>query len=103
MKNGSFALHAEVVAIRQQISCDLEGEAVILHLREGVYYGLNEVGAKVWTLVQTPRTVLEIRDALLKDYDVEPDDCTRDLIELLQRLMDWKLVELRNGKPPGPS
>jgi hypothetical protein len=103
MKNGSFALHSEVVATRQQISCDLEGEAVILHLGEGVYYGLNEVGAKVWTLVQTPRTVLEIRDALLKDYDVEPDDCTSDLIELLQRLMDWKLVELRNGKSPGHS
>lgn len=103
MKKGPFALHDEVVATGDQISCDLEGEAVILHLRDGVYYGLNEVGARVWTLVQNPRTVREIRDALLKDYDVPPDDCTHDLIELLQRLMDWKLIEIRNGKPAGPS
>lgn len=103
MKNGSFALHAEVVATRQQISCELEGEAVILHLSDGVYYGLNEVGAKVWTLVQTPRTISEIREALLKVYDVHPDDCTRDLIDLLQKLMDWNLIELRNGKPPEAS
>lgn len=103
MKNGSVALHAEVVATRKQISCDLEGEAVILHLGEGVYYGLNEVGAKVWMLVQTPRTVSEIRDALLRDYDVTPDDCTRDLLDLLQQLMEWNLVEFRNGRGPGPS
>ena len=99
LKNGSVALNDEIVATRQQISCDLEGEAVILHLGDGVYYGLNEVGARVWTLVQQPRTVLEIRDVLLKDYDVRLDDCTRDLIVLLQQLMDWKLVEVRNGKP----
>jgi hypothetical protein len=47
--------------------------------------------------------VLEIRDALLEDYDVRPDDCTRDLIDLLQRLRAWKLIELRNGKSSGPS
>jgi hypothetical protein len=103
MKNGSFPLHTEVVAIHDQISCDLEGEAVILHLREGVYYGLNEVAAKVWKLVQEPRTIKEIRDALLEDYDVKPDDCTRDLLDLLQRFSTWKLVELRNGRPTAHS
>lgn len=98
MKNGLLPLHTQVVAIRDQISCDLEGEAVILHLQEGVYYGLNEVASKVWKLVQEPRSIMEIRDALLADYDVEADDCTRDLLELLKRFRDWKLVELRNGR-----
>ena len=98
MKNGLLPLSPQVVAIRDQISCDLEGEAVILHLREGVYYGLNEVASKVWRLVQEPRTITEIRDALLADYEVEPDDLTRDLLELLSRLRDWNLLELRNGR-----
>jgi hypothetical protein len=98
MKNGPLPLHTQVVAIRDQIFCDLEGEAVILHLRDGVYFGLNEVASKVWRLVQEPRTIMEIRDALLADYDVEPDDCTRDLLELIYRFQDWKLLELRNGR-----
>ena len=98
MQNGLLPLSTQVVAIRDQISCDLEGEAVILHLREGVYYGLNEVASKVWRLVQEPRTITEIRDALLADYEVEPDDLTRDLLELLSRLRDWNLLELRNGR-----
>ena len=97
--NGSFPLHAHVVAVEQQISCDLEGESVVLNLRDGVYYGLNEVAAKVWSLVQEPRTIEEIRDALLQDYDVSPESCTEDLLHLLRQMTEWKLVELRNGKP----
>ena len=98
-QNGPIPPHAEVVAIRDQISCDLEGEAVILHLQDGVYYGLNEVAARVWNLVQEPRAVVEIRDILLESYDVDPDDCMRDLLELLHRFHTWNLIVLRNGKP----
>ena len=96
--NGSLPLHTRVVAVQEQISCDLTGESVVLDLRRGVYYGMNGVAAEVWKLVQEPRTVGEIRDALLEFYDVEVDDCTRDLLDLLTQLSEWKLVELRNGK-----
>ena len=98
--NGSLPLHTRVVAVREQISCDLADESVVLDLRQGVYYGMNGVAAKVWNLVQEPRTVSEIRDSLLESYDVEVDDCTTDLIALLRQLSEWKLVELRNGKEP---
>jgi hypothetical protein len=99
-QNGSILLHTRVVAIRQQISCDLAGESVVLNLRAGVYYGLNEVAAHVWKLVQEPRTIEEIRDVLLTEYrDVSPETCTRDLMNLIQNLREWKLLELHNGKP----
>ena len=99
-QNGSLSLNTRVAAIREQISCDLEGESVVLSLRGGVYYGLNEVAAHVWKLVQEPRTVGEIREALLAEYrDVSPETCTRDLLNLLGQLREWKLLELQNGKP----
>ena len=99
-QNGSIPLHTRVVAVREQISCDLQGESVILHLREGVYYGLNEVAAHVWKLVQEPRTIEEIREALLVEYrDVSAEACTRDLLSLIGQLKEWKLLELQNGKP----
>jgi len=103
MHNGSIPPHVKIVAVRDQISCDLEGEAVILHLREGVYYGLNEVAAKVWELVQEPRTATEIRDILLESYDVDPEACLRDLLNLLQSFSAWNLIEWRNGRPSGQS
>jgi hypothetical protein len=60
---------------------------------------LDAVGARVWSLIQKPRTVGELRDVLVSEYEVEPDLCERDLIELLQGLADEGLVEVSDGKP----
>ena len=84
-----------VVAVSEQVSCDLEGEAAILNLRQGVYYGLDAVGARIWGLIQEPRAVHQIRDTLLEEYDVEPDRCEQDLLALLRRLAEEGLVEVR--------
>jgi hypothetical protein len=86
-----------VVAAKEQISSDLGGEAVILNLKTGVYHGLDAVGARIWNLLQEPRNVNDIRDALLNEYEVEPDRCERDLLALLQQLADSGLIEVRNA------
>ena len=85
-----------VVAAKDQVSSDLGGEVAILDLKAGVYYGLDAVGARIWSLIEEPRTVNEIRDILLEEYDVEPERCERDLLVLLRRLADEGLVEVRN-------
>ena len=59
--------HSVVIASSEQVSCDLDGEAVILNLKDDVYYGLNPVGARIWNLIQEPKTVGKIKDVLLKN------------------------------------
>ncbi len=86
-----------VSAGKDQVSCDFEGEAAILNLRDNVYYGLDEVGALVWKLVQEPRQVNEILDLLLDQYDVDEERCMRDLLTLLSRLAGLGLIEVRDG------
>lgn len=85
-----------VVASTEQVSCELPGEVVILSLKDGTYYGLNRVAAHVWELIQEPRRVGEIRDALLREYEVEEERCTTDLVDLLAELHRWELVEVEN-------
>ena len=87
-----------VVASEDQISRDLDGEAVILNMKSGIYCGLNEVGARIWQLIQKPINVKHIRDTLLYEYDVESDQCERDVLCLLQKLVDHGLIETKNGK-----
>lgn len=98
MRN-EVSVDSVVVADENQVSSDLGGEAAILDLRDGVYYGLDVVGARIWDLIQEPKTVAEVKDALLEQYDVEPDRCERDLIALLRELADRGLIEVRNGAP----
>jgi len=58
------------------------------------------VGAWIWNLIQEPRTVSEIQDVLLKEYDVEPGRCERDLLVLLQKLADEGLIEVKDETSP---
>ena len=84
-----------VVATKDQVSCDLAGEAAILNIKSGVYYGLDPIGARIWTLMQEPREVLEIQNTITGEYDVAPDQCARDLMALLEKLLAEGLIEIK--------
>jgi hypothetical protein len=87
-----------VVAAKDQISCDLAGEAVVLNLETGIYFGLDEVGASVWRLLERPVSVREICDALMKQYDVERARVETDVVELLTEMMKEGLVAVVPGE-----
>ena len=89
-----------VVATSDHVFGDLDGEAVILHLGSGVYYGLNSVGTRVWNLIQSPISASDIRDVLLSEFEVEAGVCEKELIALLNDLSDRGLIKMiANGTP----
>jgi hypothetical protein len=75
-----------VVADRTRLFARVGGEIVILDEEEGAYYGFQGVGARVWELLQEPRSVDEIVAALMREYDVEDSRCRHDLADLLEEL-----------------
>ncbi len=81
-----------VVVSPDQVSCDLAGEAAILNLKTGVYYGLDPVGARIWSLLAQPTTVAAIRDTIIAEYDVTPERCEADIRDLLEKLAAEGLV-----------
>jgi coenzyme PQQ synthesis protein D (PqqD) len=92
----TISLLSIVVVAPEQLSCDLSGEAAILNLKSGTYYGLNVLGGRIWTLIREPQVVQSVLDRLLAEYDVEAGRCERDLITLLQELREEGLVEVKN-------
>lgn len=88
--------HTIVVAVDQQVSGELpDGDAVILNLNNGVYYGLNQVGARIWNMIQKPISVAEICETLLNEFDVERDHCVCDVISLLNEMDANELVSVQ--------
>ncbi|MGZ4905676.1 MAG: PqqD family peptide modification chaperone [Halobacteriota archaeon] len=65
--------------------------------KEGAYYSLDALGARIWALIQQPRTVREVRDVLLEEYDCEPDLCERGLLAFLQQLAAHELITIRGN------
>jgi Coenzyme PQQ synthesis protein D (PqqD) len=96
MKLNKVSRDSVVVATPDQVSADLEDEAVVLHLKDGVYYGLNPLGARIWNLLAQPRAIFEIQDILLEEYDVEPQVLEEDLLRLLGELAERGLIEVRS-------
>lgn len=82
---------------KEAVHCDVEDEVVILSMKDGIYYGLNPVGAFIWNQIQKPKKVGEIRDSILEEFDVSKDECESDLFELLNELMENKLIEVETG------
>lgn len=99
--NSGISENSVVAVSKDQVSSDLgEGEVAILNLRGGTYYGLDAVGARIWNLLQEPKTVGEIQNVLINEYDVDPERCERDLLALLQRLANEGLLEVRDATIP---
>lgn len=93
--DGSLSADSIVVMATEQISCPLGEESAILNLKNSMYYGLDPVGARVWALLQQPRSVSELRDTLLSEYEVEPGQCETDLFALLEKMRSEGLIEVQ--------
>jgi hypothetical protein len=87
---------ATVAPAADVLTTEFGDEVVMLNLSDGVYYGLDEVGARVWAMLKQPVVVSEICSTLVREFDVEPERCERDLLDLLRELVSRGLIEIRD-------
>ncbi|MGA2410630.1 MAG: PqqD family peptide modification chaperone [Candidatus Binataceae bacterium] len=97
-QSATLSLDSVVCAAADQISCDLGGEAAILNLKSGTYYGLDTVGAFIWNKLAEPQPVSAIAAAIIDQYEVDRERCEADLLVLLKQLDDRGLIEVRPNK-----
>jgi hypothetical protein len=84
-----------VRATDNQVSAELSGAVVVLHMKDGLYYQLNEVGAQVWKKIsEAPRHVGDLVRAIVDEYDVEEARCEADIVALIEDMLRRGLVEI---------
>lgn len=86
----------KISAAQGQLSSELNDESVILNLDSGIYYGLNEIGARIWELVQQPCSFDRLLNTLLEEYQVSEVVCRQELTRILQELRQAALIEVSN-------
>lgn len=92
--NPAVTLESVVRVSESQVSALLGDEVVILELKTGQYYGLEGIGPAVWKLIQQPSLVRDVRDSIVRSYDVEESVCERDLLALFAELVRRQILEL---------
>ena len=87
-----------VVAGKEQIATEMGDDVVILGLKTGAYYGLSDVGASIWKAIQRPASIAQIREAIMEEYDIDAEQCTRDIMALLEHLTGEGLVDVQKSE-----
>ena len=83
---------ATFVAVDDNPSTNLDGETVILNLSRGTYFGLNDVGTIVWQALQQRATIADLRDAVVREFEVAGEVAEADVRSLLAEMIDAGLV-----------
>ncbi|NUP07091.1 MAG: PqqD family protein [Polyangiaceae bacterium] len=87
------------IAITDRLTCPpevlsrvLDGEAVLLHLGSGTYFGMNEVATRAWEMIVSGTTFASLCSSLEEEFEVESNDLERDMREFVGALIDKRLV-----------
>lgn len=70
----------------------LNGETVLMSTEGNRYFSLNSLGSDIWALLDQPRTLADLVDAIRADHDVEEDQARQDVMEFLEALQARNLV-----------
>jgi len=73
------------------------GELVLLDLESATYFGLNEVGSRMWTLMGELGSLRQVCDTVSREYDVSRAQLERDLLALVRELHDKGLLQVSGG------
>lgn len=75
------------------MEAEVGDELVALDPDKGACFGFNSVATSVWRALDRARTFAELRDGLLNEYSVDPDQCSAELRELLVDMEARGLIE----------
>jgi hypothetical protein len=78
--------------VSADLPADLSAAVVILGLKDGNYFELNEVGARVWHLIQQPRSIRSVIGAITDEYEVLAEQCEKDVLDLAGEMLQRGLI-----------
>jgi hypothetical protein len=92
--SGMSSLSSASVVVRRDglVQAEIDGEVVTMSIEHGTCYGLNQVGSRIWNLLEKPTRIGVLCETLLSEYRVDPDVCERQVLDLLEELRTEGLI-----------
>ena len=87
-------LTAAIVIPENVLTQELEGETILLNLDTDTYHGLDDVGTRIWQLLNEHKTIGAVLNQMISEYDVSEDILRHDLIKLSNDLLEAGLLQL---------
>jgi hypothetical protein len=80
MKKRQISTDTVICQIEEIVASDIDGETVMMSIENGKYYVLDDIGSRIWELIEKPTKVSDLNDSLLERFDVDRETWERDVL-----------------------
>jgi len=94
MKKKEITTETVISQIEEIVDSDIDGETVMMSIENGEYYGLDDIGSRIWELIEHPVKVSDLIDTLLERFDVDRETCEIDVLKFLNELNEDRILEV---------
>lgn len=80
----------------EPVAVEVDRSVVMLSIEQAMYFGLEGTGPRIWALLEQPRSVNYLCEALMTEFDVEAEDCRREVVDFLEELRRAQLIRVHD-------
>ena len=96
--NGQIGPDTLVVRSDEPVAVEVDRTVVMMSLAQGMYYGLEGVGPRIWALLERPRSAAELCAELVTEFDVEAEECLQEVCGFLEQLRHAELIRIQEQR-----
>ena len=85
---------ASITRHPDMLSAEIGGEAVMMSIEKGAYFGLNPIATRIWDLIEQPQTIAELIAVISEEYDVSDEQCAADVQEFVADMIERGIARL---------
>lgn len=89
----TLPLHTQITRHPDMLSAEIGGEAVMMSIENGAYFGLNPVATRIWDLIEQPKAVSELVQSITEEFDVNNTQCEADVQEFVADMIKRGLAQ----------
>ncbi len=88
--------NAETLIRRSQdiVASEIDGEYLIMSIEQGSYISLRDVSARIWVLLEEPRSFGYLCETLLQEYSVDRETCEAEVSDFLHQMAKDQLITM---------
>jgi hypothetical protein len=96
--NSEKRIKAETIVSRTEepMAVEVDRTLVMMSLAQGMYFGLEGAGPRIWALLDRPRSAHQIAAELVGEFEVDLPTCLRDVCDFLEELMQARLIRIHD-------
>ncbi len=73
----------------------LDDELVMMSIQNNEYYGLDNIGTRIWEIIEKPISFSDLMKIILDEYEVNENECKEDILEFLNLLMEKNAIAIK--------